>query len=270
MSESPEARTVEAERFVLRDRQGGARAVLETRPDGAPHLLLRDQAGTDRIELLVAPDGAPIVNLKDQAGAVRLGLLVTHRGDPDLNMLDAPGKIRLNLGVGRQGAPELGLLQPDESDGLTFTLTPHGALVMDFSHEGKSRVSLVAAPDGSAGLHFCGPDEKGRLVLALSEGAIPTLAARDQAGKTRVGMTVTPDGQVTLECCDAAERLRVRLSVSPDGQPSLLVFDAEGRPLQQAGHGAAALLEGGAAHIPKIIEVAQNLAKLWELAEPLL
>jgi hypothetical protein len=85
-----------------------------------------------------------------------------------------------------------------------------------------------------------------------------------------VGITVAPDGQATLECCDQAERVRLKLSVSAKGEPSLLVFDKNGKPIQQAGPGAAALLKSGAAQFPKILEAMQNVLKLWELAQPLL
>src|SRR5579883_2725578 len=109
MSQRSTTKTIEAERFVLRDKQGEARAVLETARDGAPRLALRDKDGTDRLALLVCPDGAPMVNLCDHEGKIRLEILVTHDGDPDLNFLDEEGAIRLNLGVARSGAPELGL-----------------------------------------------------------------------------------------------------------------------------------------------------------------
>src|SRR5262245_39850556 len=53
MSQRSTAKTIEAERFILRDKQGGARAVLETARDGAPRLALRDKGGKDRLELTV-------------------------------------------------------------------------------------------------------------------------------------------------------------------------------------------------------------------------
>jgi hypothetical protein len=270
MEHNPPAQTVEAERFVLRDRQGNQRALLETRPDGAPRLALRDKDGKDRVELLVAADGAPILNFLDRGGAIRLGLLVAADGEPDLNFADHEGDIRLNLGVARSGAPEVGLLEKDQRNGVMLTLTPHGAFVLDFDRDGKSLLALCASPDGSSALQFLDKAETPRLVLGLSGGDTPMVGSLDSSGKVRVGIATAPDGGVSLECCDAAGRLRLRLTVSPDGQPSLLVLDEHGKVLDHAGSGAAALLKAGAAGVPRIIEAMQNLRKLWALAEPLL
>jgi hypothetical protein len=49
----------------------------------------------------------------------------------------------------------------------------------------------------------------------------------------------------------------------------LLVFDKDGKVVNQAGWGVAALLKSGAANIPRIIEAMKDVLELWELVEPL-
>src|SRR5262249_27334448 len=188
----------------------------------------------------------------------------------DLNFLDEGGAIRLNLGVAKSGGPELGLLDRDEKSGLTMTITPHGGFILNFDRGDKSRIALVVHPDGISGLQFFDKAETPRFVLGLADGDTPMWGALDAQGKTRVGITVAPDGQAILECCDQSERVRLKLSFSAKGEPSLLVFDKDGKPIQQAGRGATAVLKSGAAHIPKILEAMQNVLELWKMAEPLL
>jgi hypothetical protein len=244
--------------------------VIVLERDGDPRLAMRDERGKDRLELLVARDGAPVLNFLDREGKVRLEILVAGEGDPDLNFLDQKGAIRLNLGVGRTGAPELGLLDRAGTSGLMLTLTPRGAVVLDIDRDGKSRVALVADPDGGAALQFLDRDETPRLVLGLEEGGTPMWGALDARGKTRVGITITAEGRADLEWCDDSERLRLKLSISATGEPGLIAYDKQAKVIAQVGHGAAALLKSGAGKLPRIIEAVQDVLELWKLAEPLL
>jgi hypothetical protein len=65
------AKTVEAERFVLKDGQGKMMAILDLNPDGLPLLALFDKDGKSRAQISLSPgpdDGQPFISLSDKAG----------------------------------------------------------------------------------------------------------------------------------------------------------------------------------------------------------
>lgn len=64
------AKTVEAERFVLKNGQGKMMAILDLNPDGLPLLALFDKDGKSRaqISLSPGPDGQPFISLSDKDG----------------------------------------------------------------------------------------------------------------------------------------------------------------------------------------------------------
>jgi len=65
---TPKSRTIEAEKFVLKDPAGKTRAVLSMIFDG-PHLALNDLDGNPRVDLAVR-DGAPTLTMLDAKGNV--------------------------------------------------------------------------------------------------------------------------------------------------------------------------------------------------------
>jgi hypothetical protein len=88
MAQAPSSRTVEAERFVLRDAIGRVRATLGVTADAQePTLLLL--AGDGNVRASLGPD----LVLNDRAGNRRAVLTVVASG-PDLRFWDASGKLR--------------------------------------------------------------------------------------------------------------------------------------------------------------------------------
>jgi hypothetical protein len=66
------ARVVEAERFVVRDARGRARAELGCGRDGVTRLRLRDEAGVVRASLSQGEHGGAELVLRDAAGRERV------------------------------------------------------------------------------------------------------------------------------------------------------------------------------------------------------
>jgi hypothetical protein len=64
------AKTVEAERFILKDQQGKMMAILDLNPDGLPILALLDKEGKSRAQVSISPgpDGQPFISLSDKNG----------------------------------------------------------------------------------------------------------------------------------------------------------------------------------------------------------
>jgi hypothetical protein len=100
------ARTVEAERFVLRDPRGRTGATLGWEGDDTPRLTLHDPSGQPRAVLAVGAGGAPGLTLFDTDGTtVRAALVVGPDGAPGLALFDPAGKPRLAAALFHGSAP---------------------------------------------------------------------------------------------------------------------------------------------------------------------
>ena len=76
-------KTVEAERFILRDAAGNVRALLGMDSEGGTFLHLNDQ-GRNAIELCVKGDGSRFLAVRDRDGDIRACLVrVIGRGGPE-------------------------------------------------------------------------------------------------------------------------------------------------------------------------------------------
>jgi len=76
---APVANTIEAERFILRDASGNARASLGVRPDGTAALALADDTHQERAVFTVTAQGLAAVELSERSGRLRAGLAVRPR-----------------------------------------------------------------------------------------------------------------------------------------------------------------------------------------------
>jgi hypothetical protein len=108
MGQKPAGRTVEAERFVLRDGAGRVRAELMM-VDGTEQsvaLRFKDADGMPRLTV-GTENGAALLVLNEAGGKLRAGLVVLPHGAPGLNLYDGGGKPRAELSLNRDGAPAL-------------------------------------------------------------------------------------------------------------------------------------------------------------------
>ena len=92
----PKNRTVEAEKVLLRDRQGTVRAWLGLLADGSPGLMLVDREGQGGIALSTAADGAAALGFYDPAGRARVRLAVEADG-ARLILYDPDGRVMARL-----------------------------------------------------------------------------------------------------------------------------------------------------------------------------
>jgi hypothetical protein len=124
------ADVVEANRFVLRDGDGHARAVIGLGQDGSTRMVLQDRDGRERLRMSLLADGSPGMSFADREGKSRavLGLLPDETST--LVFADRWGKTRAVLG-----------LSPDESSTLVFA-----------DRNGEARVGVGIEADGSAGM----------------------------------------------------------------------------------------------------------------------
>jgi hypothetical protein len=117
-------RVVEAERFVLRDDQGRARATL-TMNEKAPELALLSELGKPRLTLSAAAQDATL-SIRDQGEAVA-ELKVTPEG-PGLKLVS--GKSSVLMGILPAGIG-LGIVDRAGTPRERLMVTPTGAPLLD-------------------------------------------------------------------------------------------------------------------------------------------
>jgi len=126
MGQARPARTLEAERFVLKDPQGHMRAAL-TVLGNAPLFNLYDNAGAVRAELGVGANGVPMLALFDAAGNQTVSVANGEDG-PSLGLTEGSGQplsakeLIKQPGIAlRVGRDQIGLMVEDR-DGFSAVL----------------------------------------------------------------------------------------------------------------------------------------------------
>ena len=157
---------IRANRFVLEDKNGNQRAILDVDADG-PGLSLFDAAGKTRAGLSVTA-GGPSLGLLDAAGKMRTFLSVTADG-PSLDLYDAAGKTRAGLVMDADG-PSLRLFDAAGKGRIGMDVGADGPGLVLRDAAGKARatvgVTQTTSPDGrtttypESSLLLFGPDGK--------------------------------------------------------------------------------------------------------------
>lgn len=191
------AKEVVAERFVVKDSRGHARATLSLRHDGQPALAILDEAGRDQIFLGSTSDLSSSLEFADR-GRTRLSMRSTTNGASSLDLVSKDRDVAAGLYV-----------WPDRETGLAIT-------------RGRSNVNLGLKADGSAklvvrdteGRPVSSPDlDKGIRIPVMSETVDPKAPAHVTTGSLDIR------GEDTLgpQACDPADE--VNNSYGPGGGP---------------------------------------------------
>ena len=199
LSEVP--KVIEAERFVLRDKQGAIRAALQVEQDGESNLTFFDRAGEDLMHLGVDSDSGAVLRMDGKVRGSMLELGVNRFGASTLEMMEIGGNLLMLSATGTADGPEHGL----------------GLELGDVNGDGGSLT--IELENGKPGIHFLPkPDPKNRMV----------------GPATRFGLYSDLDGSAELEVSDKAGNSRLKLGGRADGTPYLEVRDAEGKVQFQA------------------------------------
>jgi hypothetical protein len=180
------SRTVEAEQFILRAKNGKILARLGTGMEDTPRFSLFDRSGKPRGVIELNEDGTPIMHLVDREGRSRLVLALDADGGPSLGLLDSDEHARLRMNVDKDGNPLLSFL--DGRDRLRMQLGTHGtggdrASLLFFNDEdGRLRLSLSGHPDpnGSYGVYLRDKNGKGRILCSIDGDGEPSLTVLDK------------------------------------------------------------------------------------------
>jgi hypothetical protein len=147
---------VEAEQFVLVDRDGNPLGRWTVREDGTPGLALFDTNGRLRLSLDLGADGTSGVNVYDaDGGPRRAALAVRPDGTPGLGLFNEQGHPRASVDLGADGSTGVNLYGWDG---------------------GPLRVSLAIRADGTPALGLF--DERGQVVRSIE---LPDQAGAGQA-----------------------------------------------------------------------------------------
>lgn len=168
------SRVVEAEKFVLRDTRGKARAWLES-SNGAVNLALADKEERSRVFLYVEADGAVGLALFDRGGIRRAGLNLVADGTPRVSLADKTGSPRLQANVGSNDVPDLSLIDT----------------------EGR-RIAMFVLPDGKPAFGLIDAAARVRAAMDLGKDGAVRLMLADPRATERAELIVMPDGTPRL------------------------------------------------------------------------
>lgn len=150
MAAGLQPKTIEAERFILKDAEGVTLAAWAMSPDHTPGMWLFDKSGKPRLSLDVARDGAPGVNLYNPDGSLRAALAVRPDGTPGLGLADTRGQIRLSLDLGNDGSSGFNLFGGRGALRTALAIRPDGTPALGlFDENGTIRRSFEIGSDGS-------------------------------------------------------------------------------------------------------------------------
>ena len=125
-------RVVDAERVVIRDKEGRLRAELGVDASGLPGLRLRDARGREQVALQVSSDDFATLSLNDR-GEPRVSLDSSADGSAALRFYDRAQKSSSAL-----------FMWPDSTAGLTFNLGRE-SLMMGVQPDGRSAILTTDA-----------------------------------------------------------------------------------------------------------------------------
>ena len=211
------ARTVEAERFVLRNSRGGIAATLGWETDDVPRLVLNDAKGQPRAVLTVGAGGAPGLTLLDADGTtVRAALVVGPDGAPGLALFDPAGKPRLAAALFHGSVAGRGATVREPAPALV-AYDGAGVVRVTFGIKGSDAAIELADSRGTA-----------RTVMRVPADGTTDLLLRDAVGRGRAGLSVLCDGTPALNLNGQDARPRATLTLTPAKGAAFALADAKG------------------------------------------
>ena len=152
---------IEAEKFLLRDKDGMVRAALDIDPAGTARFMLQDNKETPRLNLSVNKNGEARWALMDDASESSAIATLENDGEFVFSVIKHD-TVRIAMGVRDHDIPSLSL----------------------YDQAGKGRIGMVVTEPGQAGLVLYAPGGKTPLVTVgeLSDGS-PQMTMSDKNGR---------------------------------------------------------------------------------------
>jgi hypothetical protein len=172
-------KVVEAQRFVVRDRDGNVRGEFGYTDEHSVTLRILDGKGKNRIDLRVDVLDSPLFTLRDRKDMARITLGI----DPRTAMLDNWALI-FSDGDGKRQAE----LSTDEGGPKGLEARWVKTKLVLFDDRGKERVDLGVHENGAPGLSLWDANSTLRAWLALREDRAPILTLSDESGVSRLSL----------------------------------------------------------------------------------
>jgi len=126
----------------------------------AERLVLRDRDGRKRLEL-ATEEGGLVQTFLDKAGKPRLTLSVDDNGYAGIGFMGNDGKLRLNLSLDSDGEASLSGFGDAKSPTISLVVLKDGSpMVSLHDKRGNQRVGMYVAPDNSVGLTLYDSESK--------------------------------------------------------------------------------------------------------------
>jgi hypothetical protein len=153
-------KTIEAERFTVKDSAGNPRASWGVGADGGVTLGMTEKNGKTRLTLTVEPNGSPVLYFYGKGGTRKFLLNLNNSDSPELILFDRQEKKRLGLVV-------------DETKGSA------GIIISDSLE--RRRATFLVTDEGLPGILFLGDKEENQMLLAQSKnGPVFTISDRNK------------------------------------------------------------------------------------------
>jgi hypothetical protein len=212
------ARTVEAERFILRDVRSRTGAMLGWEADDTPRLAYHGPGGQPRAVLTVGAGGALGLTLLNSDGVtIRAALVVGIDGAPGFALFNPAGKPRLAAALfhgsggsapgratsGREPAPALVAYDAAGVVRATLGVRAADAALELADGRGTARTVLRGQPDGTPDLMLRDVDGRAAPDSRLADGT-PALNLNGADVRARATMTLTSGrGAAALALADS-------------------------------------------------------------------
>lgn len=106
-------KTIEAERFILRDKDGNTRAALHMTPEQYAELDFYDCSGNYLFHIYALNFDNTGINVFGKRGNVRLGIGSDQNGGVGMAIYDGDGKKRADFGMTKSGSTLMGIFDRD-------------------------------------------------------------------------------------------------------------------------------------------------------------
>jgi hypothetical protein len=174
------AKSVEAEKFVLRDSEGRPRAMLHVSREGDPFLEMYDAKGKFRCVLFSKPTETRL-SFWDSKGNKQVGVSTDDETGTALHLFNSNGETRMSLMSGKEGD---GIMVGEKKDGE-----------MNAALLGCNKgMPTLALQRGSA-----------MFIAAITDSGTSTILS-DKKGNSRAALNVPEEGQPFLQITDEKGR----------------------------------------------------------------
>lgn len=248
--------TLEAQSFVLKDKDGNVRATLALDDNAMPGLKLNDAAGTERARLALVKRADDKINASlrtcSEAGKTNALLVGYAEGEASLTLYDGQTKPRVSLDVNADKTATINVRSVDGTRNITLAAfeTAPGEHKPKFETkketpanpeggEGKPAPEAPAAKgpnlflrtfsDGTSDILIVDREGGQRVDLGVSEAGISGLVIKDKEERPSLVQGVWADGTRGQDIYFSNGKLASFLGVDEDGNIGHTLKDAEGK-----------------------------------------